>query len=165
MIRRSGAQVAEDDRREAIARPIAVLYRERTSEQYHVRGAQSFMPLIAEILKRGCSAHIAPKSTMPLTACQQWIVEVTWAMAGIGFIESKILVERLTRGQKTEGASWGRIAHDVNDALPDVVIARFGRVLDADAAARLYYDALRTFVTALDERSIRPQLGGSYCRT
>lgn len=135
---------------EAEARPVARAYERRVVEESEGRSAQSLMPLLREILQRGCFAGgSADGASLRLTARQQWIVDLTWLLQGIGPVTAKLMLMRLTRPQKTELASWSRICADL------------GLPFDERETDLLYKAALCKFVLGLRDRG----LGVDYAPT
>jgi hypothetical protein len=157
---------------EEIARPVVSFFVERSLEMHHIRRtAQSMMRLVQEILQRGCAVRFSATDSLRLSPSQQWVASVEWVLQQLARdMQSPaapyVLVFRLSRSQKTESSSFGRIARDVND-----MFERAGRgdveAITTEEAEAMYRTALVQFVEQLRARSIGrdvhqpPQMNGN----
>jgi hypothetical protein len=134
---------------ESEARTVARAYRQRVIEESDARReAGSLMPILREVLMRGCFVPSAGGDSLRLNDRQQWIVNVTWILHEIGMPLAQALLLRLTRPQKTEASSWGRICVDLEIAADE-------RQMDVH-----YRGALVKFVDLLHRREITSDYSG-----
>jgi len=145
-------------RLEAIARPILARYAARLLESEHLRAsAQSMTRVVTEALRRGCMVQVCPTNSglELLSRMQRWLVDMEWVMreldAAYGSLARHVVLFRLTRPQKTELASFERIAHDVT-----AICRQLGRKDDLlmPEAEALYRAALPRLVRLFQERAI-----------
>lgn len=127
----------------AEAREILRLYRRRLESQ-EAPSARSLLSLIEEMLRLGKYPDASPDpDSLRLTAVQQWLVNITWALKEIGPVSAFVMQARLTRSRVD--SSWPRIAGDLERAGVD---------LKEPEARELFRAAVPMFVYLLRKRGI-----------